>query len=92
VRIAKAGSETAQAMKKKYVGSGGRLKIYFGAPMFFTALGAVLFGEKLLWKAGNATGAYLGLGCFLAIVGVSLYLFDRIPKTLIVPIGIMAGC
>ncbi len=76
-------------MENKYVGVGGRLDIYFGAPVFIiVVLGKLLF-EKLLHVAGLKIGIWIVFGIALAIITVSLLIHDRIPAKLRIPIGII---
>jgi hypothetical protein len=75
-------------IEEKYVGFGGRIKIYLGTPIFVVALLAPFF-ERLLSKYGAEAGAFIALGIFLVIIAVSLVLYDRIPAKLIIPIGII---
>jgi hypothetical protein len=89
LRVAKLDPQTEEAIEKKYVGAGGQFYIYFGAPMFVFTVLAFRFGERFLNKVGTATGAYLGLGIFLAVLTISLILQNHIPKKFIVPIGII---
>jgi len=89
LRVAKTDPETEEAIERKYIGRSGRMKIYVGAPMAVMAGLTFLFGESFLNKVGDATGAYLGLGIFLVILAMSLFLHDRIPEKFIIPIGII---
>jgi hypothetical protein len=88
VKVARADPKTKEEIEKKYVGLGGRLQIFLGAPVFVMAL-LVRFFERLLDKAGGSTGAYVALGIILVMVAVSLVLYDRIPAKLIIPIGVI---
>jgi hypothetical protein len=86
--VARADPKTEEEIERKYVGPGGRGRIYFGAPLFVMALLAQHF-ERLLDKVGARTGVYVALGICLVIFAVSLVLYDRIPPKLVVPIGII---
>lgn len=87
LKIAKTDHTTKTKIETKYIGRVGRIKIYLGAPFFLAVILLCLFGEKL--RFGTTMGTYLGLGLFLAVIAVSLYLYDRIPPKWIVPIGII---
>jgi hypothetical protein len=76
-----------ERVEKKYVGGTGRLKIYLGAPAFISGLIIISFNKLLHFEDGK--GPYLGLGICLAIVALSLFVYDRIPAKLIIPIGIV---
>jgi len=88
LKVAKADPKTEEEIEKKYIGLGGRVKIFLGAPVFVMALLARFF-EGLLDKVGAAMGAYIALGIALVIIAVSLVLYDRIPAKFIIPIGII---
>jgi hypothetical protein len=88
VRATRKDPETAKRIEKKYIRPSDRMRIYFGAPIFVTAISAFFF-ERLLRAVGTGAGAYIGLGVFLAIIFLSLFLYDRIPAELIIPIGII---
>jgi hypothetical protein len=86
--VAKSDSKTRAAIEKKYVGRRGRFRIYFAVPMLVTVWFLILFGK--LFSFGTERGTYIGLGIFMAIVALSLFLYDRIPARLIIPISIIA--
>ena len=89
IAVFKADPKTEEEIERKYVGERGRSQIYMGFPIFIIAIIVGPFFEKLLNKFGAAIGAYVGLGIALVIIGISLYLYDRIPPKLIVPLGII---
>jgi hypothetical protein len=89
VRVAMADPETGKAVENKYFRGSDKVRIYFGAPICITTMLALFFGDKLLTKFGTATGAYMGLGIFMAILAISLFLYDRLPKKVIIPTGIV---
>ncbi len=86
--VVKAGLKTQGKIERKFIGPTDRLRIYFGAPLFVIAVSSVFF-ERLLHMVGVGTGAYVGLGIALAIIAVSLFLYDRISKRFIIPVGII---
>jgi len=88
LKTAKAGPKAIAESKIKYIGFRGRIRIYMGAPIFVIALIAPFF-ESLLNKLGTETGVYVALGIALAIVAVSLFLYERVPAKYIVPTGIV---
>ncbi len=87
-KVAKADPKTEEEIERKYVGLGGRLRIYLGFPFFVMALLTSLLGQ-LPRLVGEKYFVYVALGIVLAITAVSLFLYDRIPKRFIVPIGIV---
>lgn len=88
LKVARADPKTKEEIERKYVGLGGRLQIFLGAPVFVMAL-FVRFFERLLDKAGGSIGTYVALGIILVMVAVSLVLYDRIPAKLVIPIGVI---
>ena len=81
---------SAQAkFERRYIGAGGLWAVYSGFPMFFVALCMMLGYETLAHMTGEGAAPYVGLFVFMVIVGVSLYFFDRIPRSLILPIGFL---
>jgi hypothetical protein len=89
LRVAKSNPEIEEAIENKYIGRTGRMRIFSGAPFSVITTLMFFFGERFLNKVGNTTGAYLGLGIFLVIVATGLFLYDRIPEKLVIPIGII---
>jgi MFS family permease len=89
IAVAKADPKTKEEIEKKYVGERGRSQVYMGFPIFVIAIIVGPFFEKLLKIFGAAIGAYVGLGIALVIIGISLYLYDRIPAKFITPLGII---
>lgn len=89
LKVAMADPKTEAEVETKYIGQTGRMKIYMGAPVFIIAVFVAPFFEKLLRMFGTATGAYMELGIALVIIAASLYLYDRIPEKIILPIGII---
>jgi hypothetical protein len=80
----------AQAeVEKKYIGRGGLWRIYIGCPMFFFVVLLMTMGEKLARIVGERALPYVSLLVFMVIVGISLYLYDRVPRSLILPIGLL---
>lgn len=88
LKKAKAGPKIIAESERKYIRSSDRLRIYFGFPVFFIALLTPLF-ERLPRLVGEKYFIYVTLGIALAVIALSLVLFDRIPKRFIVPIGII---
>ena len=88
IRAAKSDPKTEQKIEKKYIGKGGRVQIYFGAPMFVIAACTPIL-ERLSHILGNRIAIYVYLGFALAIIAVSLFLYDRIPERFIIPVGII---
>lgn len=81
---------SAQAeVERRYIGERGLWTVYSGFPMFFVALSMILGYETLAHMIGEGAAPYVGLFVFMVIVGVSLYFFDRIPRSLILPIGFL---
>ena len=89
LKVAKADPKTEEEVEKKYIGQTGRMKIYMGAPVFVIVVIDGLFFESFLNTFGSAIGACIGLGIALAIIAVSLFLYDLIPEKFIIPIGII---
>lgn len=95
LRVAKASLKTKAKIEEKYVsGRGGRariyntLPIYFGGPMLIIAISIPLI-DRLTPILGIRSAVYVHLGFVLAILATSLFVYDRIPKKLIIPIGII---
>jgi hypothetical protein len=62
-RVARSDPKTEQEIERRYVGSNGRLKIYFGAPLFvFAASGALV--DLLSRHLSNRVTAYTYFGFF----------------------------
>lgn len=76
-------------IEERYVGAGGRLKIYFGVPVLILVL---LF--PLLRSLGRLVGqnadVYVILGVVLVVVALSLMLYDHIPPRLVIPLSVVA--
>jgi hypothetical protein len=89
LKVAKANPKTEEEIERKYVGGAGRVRIYFGAPIFIIAVLGKMFFEKLLSAAGTETGTWLAFGVALAIFMTGLVLYERIPAKFIIPIGII---
>lgn len=89
IYVAKRDLETERALENKYVGVGGRGRIYAGAPISIFTFLTFFFGEKFLDKLGDTVGAYSGLGIFLLILIAGLILRDHLPQKLLIPIGII---
>jgi hypothetical protein len=91
LKVAKADPTTEAELVKKYVGQTGRLKIYFGAPIFIMAAIArltPLFGA-LERNVGPNIAPYIMLGIALIILAAAWALYDHIPQRFIIPIGII---
>jgi len=86
--VARTEAKTEKEIEKKYIGSGGRGKIYLGAPLFVIAALSLLF-ERLAQIVGEKAVAYVALGIALIIVAMSLVLYNRIPERFIIPVGII---
>ena len=68
------------------------MRIYFGAPLFLFLLLMLCFARFENHVGTKAeTVAYAMLGVLLAIVAISLFLYDRIPPKFIIPIGVTGG-
>jgi hypothetical protein len=77
-----------QKLEKRFVGRGGRMQIFMGAPMFILVIGWPLLFDRLTHILSDSVAAYVSLG-FVAVVLVgSIVIHDRIPEKLLVPIGI----
>ncbi len=80
----------AQAeVEQKYIGNRGRWRIYAGFPMFFVALITMLGYQTLEDQVGVRSALYIGVLVLMVIVGISLYLADRIPRSLLIPVGLL---
>jgi hypothetical protein len=89
MRAAKSDTKTRQKIGKRFVGRGGQMQIYFGAPMFIVAVGTPLILGRLTHTLGDRGAAYVWLG-FIAVVLVASYIIrDHIPERFIIPIGII---
>lgn len=88
LRVARSSAATRRKIEGKSIYLNDRYRIYLGAPLCVIVLLGIPFFEKLLNLFGNQTGAYIGLGIALAIIAASLFLYDRIPRRFIIPIGI----
>ena len=87
VFVVKPDPQSEAAAARKYVGPGGRLRIYSGAPLFFIVM-LIPFFDRLEHVVSTKVAVYIALGIVLVIVAVSLALYDRIPAKLIIPVGI----
>jgi hypothetical protein len=76
-------------LEKRFIGDRGLWKIYAGVPMFFVAVLAMLGYETLAKVVGESAAPYISLLVLLVVVGISLYFFERIPRSLILPIGLL---
>jgi hypothetical protein len=85
--IAKARPETRTWLDQRLIRR-DRPRIYLGAPMFVIAVLA-LFMERLPRLVGESAFPYVALGIALAVIAISLFLYDRIPQRFIIPIGIV---
>jgi hypothetical protein len=91
MKVAKADSTTEAELEEKYVGQFGRLKIYFGVPIFIMAAIAMLtpLFKALERNVGPSVAPYVMLGIALIILAAAWALYDHIPKRFIIPIGII---
>ena len=91
LKVAKADPKTEAEVEKKYIGQDGRLKIYFGAPIFIMAAIAMLtpLFDSLERNAGPNIAPYIMLGIALIILAAAWTLYDHIPERFIIPIGII---
>ena len=88
--IFKKRSKQAQdAIEQKYIGRRGLVKLYFGMPLFVTAVVGLLALERLAHSIGDAAAAGVFVLVLMVNVAVSLLLYDRIPRSLILPIGLI---
>lgn len=87
VRVARAKLKTRRKIDRSYIGRGGRVRIYFGAPLLLMGTAVPLL-DLLSRHFGNQIAIYGYFGLCLAIVAASLFLYDRIPARFIIPIGI----
>ena len=62
---------------------------YSGVPCFFLVLLGPAF-EPLARAIGDIAAVWTFLAIFLVIVGISLAIFDRIPRRIILPLGFSA--
>lgn len=88
LKTVKAGPKAIAEFERKNVGFGERMRIYLGFPFFVMALLTPLF-RQLPQLVGEKYFIYVALGIVLVIIAVSLFLYDRISKRFIVPIGIV---
>ena len=88
LKTASAGPKATVKFERKYVGSGGRIRIYMGLPLLVTVLLTPVFG-RLPRLVGEKYFIYVVLGIVLAVVALSLFLYDRIPQRWVMPIGII---
>jgi hypothetical protein len=89
IKIARADPQTEERLETKYVGTNGRLRIYMGVPMCGIVLCGFFF-ERLAHAVGDIAAVWIALAVIMALAGVSLFLYDRIPQRFIIPIGIIA--
>ena len=64
------------------------MSIYGGVQVFFLVLLSPAF-EPLARSVGNTAAVWIVLATFLVFVGLSLFLYDRIPPRLIIPLGLL---
>jgi hypothetical protein len=91
LKVATADPKTEEEVEKKYIGQTGRLKIYFGAPIFIMAAAGMLTSlfESLERLIGPSVAPYVMLGMALLILAAAWALYDHIPEKVIIPIGII---
>jgi hypothetical protein len=89
LRVAKADRETEQKVVAKYVGRRGEMKIYLGFPMLLF-VATMPFSQRISHLLGTNHVEYVTLGLLMASVAIGLFLYDRIPRRFIVPVGIIS--
>jgi hypothetical protein len=89
MRVAKSDPKTRQKIEKRFVGRGGQMQIYFGAPAFIVAVGTPLILGRLTHTLGDNGAAYVWLGFIAVVLVVSLIIREHIPERFIIPIGII---
>jgi hypothetical protein len=75
-------------MNSKYIGPGGRWMIFWGAPGFVIAIIACKW-PLLNYVIGSKAAPYVFCGIVMLLAAINCILIDRIPKKLVVPIGIV---
>jgi hypothetical protein len=89
LKVVRADPKTEAEIETKYVGPIGRLKIFFGFPIFFIWVFWHFCADLFFRKFGNSAGAYVALGICLVILALGWSLHDRIPPRLTIPIGVI---
>ena len=77
-----------KAVERKYIGARGVGRIYAGLPFLLMVLSLPAF-EPLTHALGNTGGAFAALAISLVFVALSLVLYDRLPRWMIMPLGLM---
>ncbi len=75
-------------LEKKYIGAGGHWRIFASLPMLcFLPIFWGLF-DPLEERIGTSGATWSLLGIFLAVVFINLCIYERLPKKLIIPLGL----
>lgn len=80
--------KSQEEAERKYVGPGGRMQIFIGAPFSLFIVLSIATFEWLEQRFGARVAVYTLFGVFLAMVLANMVLFDRIPSKYVIPIGI----
>ena len=86
--LLRAPASTLVAWEEKFIGRRGAMRIYGGLPVFVLALLFPAF-EPLAHTLGNTAAPYVALATILVVAGISLFLYDRIPPRLTIPLGLV---
>lgn len=86
--VVKPDKKSQEEAERKYVGPGGRMRIFIGAPFSLFIVLSIASFDRLGQMFGTKTAVYILFGVFLAMVFASMILFDRIPSKYVIPIGI----
>ncbi len=89
IRVVKSNPLTQETIEKKYVGRSGLSKIYSGAPFFIFCVVVSRCFDPLERHFGTTVAAYSTIGILMAIHALGMFAYDRIPRRLIVPVGIV---
>jgi hypothetical protein len=81
-------ADAQRELERKYIGPGGFFRVYAGIPIFLIALLSPGL-ETLIHKFGLKVAPYIGVGICLGIFAACLTVYDRIPKRLIFPLGLL---
>jgi len=88
-RTARSDLKTKAKIDERYVGDGGRFRIYLGAPLSIFAFFLMFLFEPLLNKLGTVAGAWTAWGIFVVIAALGFAAYDRVPKRWLVPLGVI---
>jgi len=86
--VVRGDAKTKYGPNEKFIGGGQRWMIFSGAIWPLLAALFCVF-EPLNHIFGNSAGSYVALGIMMAIFVAAMVLYDRLPKRLIISIGVI---